>query len=66
VLENAGFFPSTERTALGITRVFVRGVAEKDLADVERRLDSLGFARRLVRREKAESAVSLAREITRP
>ena len=65
-LADAGFVASTENTALGITRVFVRGISEKELADVEKRLEGLGFSKRLVRREKTDARTSLARELTQP
>jgi rare lipoprotein A len=66
VLADAGFVASTEKTALGITRVFVRGISEKELADVEKRLEGLGFSKRLVRREKTEARASIAQEFTQP
>ena len=65
-LEGAGFVVSPEKTALGITRIFVRGIAEKDLTGVRTRLESLGFSQSLVKREKTATEVSLAREPTLP
>ncbi len=54
-LEAAGFFVSLEKTALGISRVAVRGIAAKDLPDVQKKIATLGFANYLVRKEKTEA-----------
>jgi rare lipoprotein A len=54
-LEAAGFVVSLEKTALGISRVAVRGIAAKDLPDMQKRIGALGFANYLVRKEKTEA-----------
>jgi rare lipoprotein A len=51
-LEAAGFTVSLERTALGVTRVLVRGVSGKDLEAVRTALAGLGYGRHLVRPEQ--------------
>jgi rare lipoprotein A len=53
-VEEAGFLATLETTGIGITRVLARGLVEKDLPDAQKKLESLGFARILVRKEKAE------------
>ena len=53
-VEEAGFLATLEKTGIGITRVLARGLVEKDLHDAQKKLESLGFARILVRKEKAE------------
>ncbi len=53
-VEQAGFLATVEKTSVGITRVLARGLAEKDLPDAQKKLESLGFARILVKREKEE------------
>jgi rare lipoprotein A len=53
-VEEAGFLATLETTGIGITRVLARGLVEKDLPDAQKKLQSLGFARILVRKEKAE------------
>ncbi len=53
-IEEAGYLATLERTGIGITRVLVRGFAEKDLPDAQKKLESLGFARILVKQEKME------------
>ena len=53
-LETAGFVVSVEKTVLGISRVSVRGIAAKDLDDVQKRIAALGFGSYLVRKEKTE------------
>ena len=53
-LEGAGFFVTTETTALGITRVSARAIAARDLPDSRRRLEALGFSMYLLKREKIE------------
>ncbi len=55
-LEEAGFLVSLERTALGVTRVLVRGVSGKDLETTRIRLVGLGYDGRLVRPEQPEGA----------
>ncbi len=64
-LEAAGFFTSMEKTAFGIARVLVRGVAAKDLPDARKKLETLGFAQYLVKKEKVESA-RIAQESAAP
>jgi rare lipoprotein A len=53
LLEQAGFVATMEKTSVGVTRVLARGLAEKDLPGAQKRLEELGFARVLVRQEKA-------------
>ncbi len=53
-LEKAGFIVSLERTPLGVTRVLVRGVSEKDLDATRTALAGLGYAGHLVRSEQPE------------
>jgi rare lipoprotein A len=53
-LEAAGFFTTMEKTTLGVSRVLVRGIASKDLPDIRKRLESLGFAQYLVKKERVE------------
>jgi rare lipoprotein A len=53
-VEEAGFLATLETTGIGITRVLARGLVEKDLPEAQKKLESLGFARILVRKEKAE------------
>ena len=52
VLEEAGFVATLEKTAVGVTRVLARGLAEKQLAEAQKKLEGLGFSRVLVRQEK--------------
>ena len=54
-LETAGFVVTIEKTGMGIVRVLVRGIANKDLPDTRRRLETLGFSQYLVKREKTEA-----------
>jgi len=54
LIEEAGFLATVEKTAIGVSRVIARGLAEKDLPEAQRKLEALGFARLLVRKEKAE------------
>ncbi len=51
VLEQAGFVATLEKTAAGATRVLARGIAQKDLAGAQKKLEELGFARVLVRED---------------
>ncbi len=53
-IEQAGYTVSLERSPLGMVRVLVRGLAEKDIPEAERRLASLGFGNLVVRREATE------------
>jgi rare lipoprotein A len=53
-LEEAGFLVFYEQTALGITRVIVRGLRQKDIAEAKIKLKALGFENLMVRVEKAE------------
>lgn len=55
-LETAGFLATIERTALGISRVLVRGIAAKDLPETRKRLELLGFAQYVVKKERTEPA----------
>lgn len=55
-LEEAGFLVSLERTALGVTRVLVRGVSGKELETTRTRLVGLGYDGHLVRPEQPEGA----------
>lgn len=63
-LTSDGFMVTTERSSLGMTRVFVRALSSQELEDTQKKLVKLGFSNYLVRREKTE----LPREaqITRP
>jgi rare lipoprotein A len=54
-LQAAGFMVTTEKTALGVARVFVRGIPAAELADSRRKLEGLGFFTYLIKREKTES-----------
>lgn len=54
VLETAGFVVTMEKTALSIVRVSVRGIAAQDLADMRKKVEGLGFAQYLVKKEKTE------------
>jgi rare lipoprotein A len=56
LIEEAGFLATVEKTAVGVSRVIARGLAEKDLPEAQRKLEALGFARVLVRKEKAGQA----------
>jgi len=53
-LESAGFVVSMDRTALGISRVSVRGITARDLAETQKRIAARGFMGFLVRKEKTE------------
>ena len=55
-LEEAGFLVSLERTVLGVTRVLVRGVSEKDLGLARTTLAGLGYGGHVVRPERPEGA----------
>jgi rare lipoprotein A len=55
-LEGAGFLVSLERTVLGVTRVLVRGVSEKDLDSTRTTLAGLGYGGHVVRPEQPEGA----------
>jgi len=55
-LEAAGFLVSLERTALGVTRVLVRGVEGRELEATRARLAGLGYDGHLVRPEQSEGA----------
>jgi rare lipoprotein A len=52
IVAEAGFLATIEKTAVGISRVVARGLAEKDLAAAQSKLADLGFARVIVRKEK--------------
>lgn len=53
-IEKAGFLATVEKTGVGITRVLARGLPEKHLPEAQKKLESLGFTRTLVRKEKAD------------
>lgn len=53
-LQTAGFMVTTEKTALGVARVFIRGIAAEDLPESRKKLEGLGFATYLVKKEKTE------------
>jgi rare lipoprotein A len=53
-LEGAGFVVTVDKTVLGISRVSIRGIAAKDLDDVQKRITALGFGSYFVRKEKTE------------
>jgi rare lipoprotein A len=55
-LEAAGYLVSFERTALGVTRVLVRGVRGRDLDATRTALADLGYGGHLVRPEQPEGA----------
>jgi rare lipoprotein A len=55
-LEAAGYLVSLERTALGVTRVLVRGVSGKNLDATRTALADLGYEGQLVRPEQPEGA----------
>ncbi len=55
-LEAAGYLVSLERTALGVTRVLVRGVSGRDLDATRIALADLGYGGHLVRPEQPEDA----------
>jgi hypothetical protein len=55
-LQAAGFVVTTEKTALGVARVFIRGIAAGSLPECRKKLESLGFSTYLVKKEKTESA----------
>ena len=61
ILQAAGFIVTTEKTALGVARVFVRGIPSTALAESRRKLEGLGFSGYLVKREKSESSVRTGR-----
>jgi rare lipoprotein A len=54
-LQAAGFMVTTEKTALGVARVFIRGLAAGDLTESRRKLEGLGFSTYLVKKEKTDS-----------
>jgi len=54
VLTSDGFTVTTEKSSLGITRVFVRALSPQELADTQKKLEKLGFTSYLVRKEKTE------------
>jgi rare lipoprotein A len=53
-LEGAGLIVTLEKTTLGITRVSVRGILSKDLPDIQKKIETLGFSQYLVKKEKTE------------
>ncbi|HTP59525.1 MAG TPA: septal ring lytic transglycosylase RlpA family protein [Spirochaetia bacterium] len=54
-LESSGFTVTTEKSPLGITRVFVRALQAQDLLETQKKLVKLGFTSYLVRKERTES-----------
>jgi rare lipoprotein A len=54
-LSAGGFVVTEEKTALGATRVSIRGIEAADLSGVRARLTELGFATYLVKKEKSQS-----------
>jgi rare lipoprotein A len=50
-LEDAGFPVFFEKAPLGVTRVLIRGLEERDLAETRAKLESLGFTRLLIRKD---------------
>jgi rare lipoprotein A len=59
-LEDAGYIASLDNAVLGVTRVMVRGVSERDLDRTRQALGALGFDRQLVRLEQpAEPATTV-------
>jgi rare lipoprotein A len=55
LLSNDGFTVTTEKSQLGITRVYVRALSAQELAETQRKLVKLGFTRYLVRKERTET-----------
>ena len=55
LLTGSGFTVTTEKTELGITRVFVRALSAQELPEAQKKLEKLGFTSYLVRKEKTES-----------
>jgi rare lipoprotein A len=64
-LSAGGFVVTEEKTALGATRVSIRGIEAASLPGVRARLTELGFATYLVKKEKAQSP-KITREVTAP
>jgi rare lipoprotein A len=60
-LQAAGFMVTTEKTALGVARVFIRGIAAGDLAQSRKKIEGLGFTTYLVKKEKTESSARAGR-----
>jgi len=56
LLGGNGFTVTTEKSPLGVTRVFVRALQAQDLPDAQKKLVKLGFSSYLVRKERTESA----------
>jgi len=54
MLTGNGFFVTTEKSSLGMTRVFVRALSSQELEEARKRLVKLGFSNYLVRRERTE------------
>jgi rare lipoprotein A len=51
-LEEAGFAVTQNVTPLGIIRVMVRGISDRDLESVRARLEAMGFTKHIVREEE--------------
>jgi rare lipoprotein A len=60
-IQGAGFVVSLEKTPIGITRILVRGLSEKEIPEAQRKLAALGFTKLVVRREKSEIREASAR-----
>lgn len=54
LLTSDGFTVTTEKSQLGVTRVFVRALSAQELAETEKKLVKLGFDSYLIRKEKTE------------
>ena len=50
-----GFTVTTEKSQLGVTRVFVRALSAPELSETQKKLERLGFGSYLIRKEKTES-----------
>jgi peptidoglycan lytic transglycosylase len=55
LLRRRGFTVTTEKSQLGITRVFIRALSAQELPEIQRKLEKLGFTSYLVRKERTES-----------
>jgi rare lipoprotein A len=53
-LEAAGFVVTVEKNTLGVARVSARAIAGRDLPDIRKKLEGLGFSGYLVKKEKTE------------
>jgi len=55
LLTGGGFTVTTEKSQLGVMRVFVRALPFQELADMRKKLEKMGFTSYLIRKEKTES-----------